>query len=77
MIRVKLDTLLAQKGLSVKDFADAVGLTPVNVSILKNGRARAIRFSTLESICQVLQCQPADLLEYVPTKDDSASTFDV
>ena len=64
-IVVRLDVQLAQRKMSVGEFAERVGLTPANVAVLKNGRARAIRFSTLEAICRVLECQPGDLLEYV------------
>ena len=63
-IRVNLDVLLAQRGMSVGQFAKEVGITPANVSVLKNGRAKAIRFSTLEGICRTLDCQPGDILEY-------------
>lgn len=66
MIRVTIDRLLVERGMSVSDFADAIGITPANVAVLKNGRARAIRFTTLEAICRVLECQPADILEYLP-----------
>ena len=52
--------------MSVGEFAERVGITPANVAVLKNGRAKAIRFSTLESICEVLECQPGDLLEWEP-----------
>ncbi|MCI6584304.1 MAG: helix-turn-helix transcriptional regulator [Mobiluncus sp.] len=69
MINVNLDVMLAKRQLSVQDFAAAVGITPVNVSVLKNGRAKAIRFSTLEAICRVLDCGPGDILEYVPDPD--------
>lgn len=68
MIRVKLDLLLAQKGLGVQEFAELIGITPANVAVLKNGRAKAIRFSTLEEICKVLDCQPGDILEWVPER---------
>jgi len=64
-IVVRIDVQLAQRKLSVGDFAELVGLTPANVAVLKNGRAKAVRFSTLEAICRVLECQPGDLLEYV------------
>ncbi|WP_437437400.1 helix-turn-helix domain-containing protein [Tsukamurella pulmonis] len=64
MIRVNLDVLLAERGMSVGDFADAVGISPANVAVLKNGRARAIRFSTLDSICRVLDCEPGDVLQF-------------
>ena len=64
-IVVRIDVRLAQRKLSVGDFAELVGLTPANVAVLKNGRAKAVRFSTLEAMCRVLECQPGDLLEYV------------
>ncbi len=63
---VSIDVLLAQRKMSVGDFADAVGITPANVAVLKNGRAKAIRFTTLEAICRVLDCQPGDILEWEP-----------
>lgn len=64
-IRVNIDLLLAQRKMSVGDFAQAVGITPANVAVLKNGRAKAIRFSTLDAICRALDCQPGDILEWV------------
>ena len=64
-IVVRVDVQLAQRKLSVGDFAELIGLTPANVAVLKNGRAKAVRFSTLEAMCRVLECQPGDLLEYV------------
>ena len=64
-IIVRIDVQLAQRKLSVGDFAELIGLTPANVAVLKNGRAKAVRFSTLEAMCRVLECQPGDLLEYV------------
>lgn len=64
-IVVRLDVELAKRKMSVGEFAERVGLTPANVAVLKNGRAKAIRFSTLEAICRVLECQPGDLLEWV------------
>ena len=64
-IVVRIDVELAKRKLSVGDFAEQVGLTPANVAVLKNGRAKAVRFSTLEAMCRVLECQPGDLLEYV------------
>ncbi|MBY6367045.1 helix-turn-helix domain-containing protein [Rhodococcoides corynebacterioides] len=64
-IVVRLDVELAKRKIGVGEFADQVGLTPANLAVLKNGRARAIRFSTLEAICRVLECQPGDLLEWV------------
>lgn len=65
-IVVRIDVELARRKMAVGDFADRVGLTPANVAVLKNGRAKAIRFSTLDAICRVLECQPGDLLEWVP-----------
>jgi putative transcriptional regulator len=61
-IAVHLDDLLDERGMTLTELADLVDLTVVNLSVLKNGRARAIRFSTLEAICRVLGCQPGDLL---------------
>ena len=64
-IVVRIDVELARRKLGVGEFAEAVGLTPANVAVLKNGRAKAVRFSTLEAMCRVLECQPGDLLEWV------------
>lgn len=64
-----LDELLAARGMTVAALADAVGVTPVNISVLKNNRARAIRFSTLTAICDVLGCQVGDLLSVDLSKD--------
>jgi putative transcriptional regulator len=64
-IVVRLDVELAKRKMSVGEFAERVGLTPANVAVLKNGRAKAVRFSTLDAICRVLQCQPGDILEWV------------
>jgi len=63
-IIVNLDVMLARRKMASKDLAEAVGITAQNLSILKTGKARAIRFSTLEAICRVLACQPGDILEY-------------
>jgi putative transcriptional regulator len=63
-VQVRLDDLLAERGMTLTELADRVGITIVNLSILKNGRARAIRFSTLARLCEVLRCQPGDLLTY-------------
>jgi putative transcriptional regulator len=68
-IRITIDRMLTQRGMSVADFAAAIGITPANVAVLKNGRAKAVRFSTLDAICRVLECQPGDLLHY----DDEAT----
>ena len=70
-IVVRIDVELARRKMSVNEFSKLVGITPSNVSVLKNGRAKAIRFSTLDAICRVLECQPGDLLEWV---DDSVET---
>ncbi|MFT4279766.1 helix-turn-helix domain-containing protein [Microbacterium sp.] len=63
-IRITIDRMLAERGMSVGEFADAIGITPANVAVLKNGRAKAVRFSTLDAICRVLDCQPGDLLQF-------------
>jgi putative transcriptional regulator len=64
-IVVRIDVELAKRKMGVGEFAEKVGLTPANVAVLKNGRAKAVRFSTLEAMCRVLECQPGDLLEYI------------
>jgi putative transcriptional regulator len=61
---VNLDVMLARRKMSVTELSEKVGITMANISILKNGKARAIRFSTLEAICKALDCQPGDILEY-------------
>jgi putative transcriptional regulator len=63
-IIINLDVMLAKRKMSVTELADKVGITMANISILKNGKARAIRFSTLAAICKALDCQPGDILEY-------------
>ncbi|MBX3067707.1 MAG: helix-turn-helix transcriptional regulator [Cryobacterium sp.] len=65
-IQINLDVQLAKRKMSVAELASAIDITPVNVSVLKNGRAKAIRFSTLDSICKVLECQPGDILAWLP-----------
>ena len=67
-IRINLDVVLAKKKMSVTELSEKVGITMANISILKNGKAKAILFTTLDKICEVLECQPGDILEY--TKDD-------
>jgi putative transcriptional regulator len=62
-ISVRLDRLLEEHGMTLTELAEQVGVTVVNLSVLKNGRARAIRFSTLTTLCEVLSCEPGDLLE--------------
>lgn len=69
-ILVNLDVMLARRKMSSGELAERVGITPANLSILKTGKAKAVRFSTLAAICQELQCQPGDLLEYKEDKDD-------
>jgi putative transcriptional regulator len=64
MIIVNLDVMMARRKISLNELSEHVGLAPANLSILKTGKAKAIRFSTLEAICKVLQCQPNDILEY-------------
>jgi putative transcriptional regulator len=74
-IVVKLDDMLHARRMTLTELAERVGITLANVSILKTGKARAVRFSTLEAICDVLQCQPGDLLEYArpPVKEAAAA----
>jgi len=69
-ILINLDVMLAKRKVSSKDLAEAVGITPQNLSVLKTGRAKAIRFSTLNAICHFLDCQPGDILEYLSGNDD-------
>jgi putative transcriptional regulator len=66
-IEVHLEPLVAERGITLTELAGRVGVTPVNLSILKNGRAKAIRFSTLTALCRELDCQPGDLLRYRPS----------
>ena len=63
-IVINLDVMLAKRKMSVTELSERVGITMANISILKNGKAKAVRFSTLEAICEVLDCQPGDILEY-------------
>lgn len=63
-IRINLDVMLAKRKMSVTELSERVGITMANVSILKNGKAKAIRFPTLEAMCKALDCQPGDILEY-------------
>lgn len=64
MIRVELDVMLARRRMSLTELSQRVGVTMANLSILKNGRAKAVRFETLEAICRALDCQPGDILVY-------------
>jgi putative transcriptional regulator len=65
-IAVDIDVMLARRKMSVGELADRVGITPANLAVLKNGRAKAVRFTTLAALCDVLQCQPGDLLRWEP-----------
>ena len=64
-IRVNIDVMMARRKMGAGELAERIGITPANLSILKNDKAKAIRFSTLEALCKALGCQPAELLEYV------------
>ena len=70
-IAVDIDVMLARRKMSVGELAERVGITPANLAVLKNGRAKAVRFATLAALCQVLECQPGDLLRWEP--DDTAA----
>ncbi len=70
-IIVNLDIMLAKRKAKLNDLAEATGITPQNLSILKTGKAKAVRFSTLEKICEFLECQPGDILEYDKTDDNT------
>ncbi len=63
-IEINLDVMMAKRKISSNDLADRVGITPANLSVLKTGKAKAVRFSTLEKLCEELDCQPGDILEY-------------
>ena len=67
-IIINIDVMLAKRKMSVTELADKVGITMANISVLKNGKAKAIRFSTLEAICNALDCQPGDILEYAESQ---------
>jgi putative transcriptional regulator len=71
-IRVQLDRLLSERRMSLTELSDRVGVTVANLSILKTGKARAVRFSTLDALCRELECQPGDLLGYAPGPADPA-----
>ena len=70
-IIVNLDVVMAKRKISSGELAEKIGITQANLSILKTGKAKAIRFSTLESICEALNCQPGDILEYIDEKEIS------
>lgn len=69
-IIVNLDVMLAKRKMRSNELAEQIGITTANLSILKTGKARAIRFSTLEAICEILECQPADIMEYIPEEKE-------
>jgi Predicted transcriptional regulator len=69
-IIVNLDVMMAKRKVSSNDLSERIGITPANLSILKTGKAKAIRFSTLESLCRELNCQPSDILEYRDSMDE-------
>ena len=70
MIVVNLDVMMAKRKIGLGELAEKIGLTQANLSILKNNKARAVRFSTLDAICKALDCQPGDLLEWVDTPEE-------
>ncbi len=71
MIVVNLDVMMAKRKISSNELAEKIEITPANLSILKTGKAKAIRFSTLDKLCEALNCQPGDILEYLPNKSDN------
>lgn len=77
MIRMRLGHLLLDRDMKLKDLAQQTGIAVNNLSILKTNKARAIRFSTLEALCQVLQCRPGDLLEYIPDEREPEAAGDL
>lgn len=68
-IIVNLDVMMAKRKISSNDLAEKIDITPANLSVLKTGKAKAVRFSTLEKLCEVLDCQPGDILEYRPDEE--------
>ncbi|WP_026702229.1 helix-turn-helix domain-containing protein [Salibacterium aidingense] len=69
MIRIKLDVMMAERKMSLNRLSELVDITPANLSILKNEKGKAVRFSTLDALCQALDCQPGDLMEYVEEEE--------
>ena len=67
-IRIRLDVMLAERQIKGKDLAQYVGITEQNLSLLRTGKVKGLRFSTLEKICELLECQPGDIIEYTPNK---------
>ncbi len=76
MIIVNLDVMMAKRKISSGELAEIIDITPANLSILKTGKAKAIRFSTLDKLCAALKCQPGDILEFVDVIDDEDETED-
>ena len=72
-IVVNLDVMMAKRKISAGTLAEKIGITPANLSILKNNKAKAVRFTTLYALCRALDCQPGDLLEYIPDEDPDSS----
>ena len=71
-IVINLDVMMAKRKIGLTELSEKVGISLANLSILKNNRAKAVRFSTLEAICEALHCQPGDILEYIPDGEDNA-----
>ncbi len=69
-ILINLDVMMARRKMGLTELSDKVGVTLANLSVLKNNKAKAVRFSTLDAICKALHCQPGDILEYVPDEDE-------
>lgn len=76
-IRVNIDIMMARRKMTLGELAERINITQANLSILKTGKARAVRFSTLSAICRVLECQVGDILEYIPADDTEEETQDV
>jgi putative transcriptional regulator len=74
-IVIRLDMMLAKRKMRANALADAIGITQSNLSLLRSGKVRGVRFSTLEAICKALECQPGDLLDYVPDENDQATQW--
>jgi len=70
MIRINLDVMMAKRKISLNKLSEIVGITPANLSVLKNEKGKAIRFTTLDALCKALDCQPGDLLEYIEDKEE-------
>lgn len=75
-IVVDIDVMLARRKMAVGELAERVGITPANLAVLKNGRAKAVRFTTLDALCEALECQPGDLLRREPDDTDTADNAD-